>query len=113
MSCAALVVASTVSGVSSALRARPDQRGGSNAPVRTLAGAMRSHDIDAPEVPGNCRSGRACVTGNPTARRDHLRLFARNSRVNSTAGDRDNHGQRFVPRTAVGVELFDVPFAVT
>ncbi len=45
---------------------------------------------EVPDLPVNCRPGRACVTGWPTACRDHLRLFARRLGGKGSTDDRDS-----------------------
>lgn len=52
--------------------AEPRYHDGDSIRCAGRARAVRLYGIDAPEMPGACRRGRACVMGNPYAARDHL-----------------------------------------
>ena len=67
-------------------------------PVRLLA-------IDAPELPGHCRRGRACTAGDPFASKAALaRLLARGAVVCSPVG-RDRYHRVLARCAAAGVDL--------
>ena len=69
-----------------------------SAPVRLMA-------IDAPEMPGHCRRGRVCTSGDPFASRDALRrLIARGAVVCTTTGH-DRYRRILARCTAAGVDL--------
>lgn len=69
------------------------------------AKSMRLHGIDAPEMPGACRPGRACTPGDPYAARDALRALTRNRKVTCEQVDTDHYGRRVVACTAGGEDL--------
>lgn len=67
--------------------------------------AMRLDSIDAPEMPGACRPGRACTPGDPYASRDHLAALTRGQSVRCRQVDLDHYGRRIVRCYAGGVDL--------
>ncbi|WP_426164394.1 DUF1294 domain-containing protein [Sandarakinorhabdus sp. DWP1-3-1] len=67
--------------------------------------AMRLHAIDAPEMPGACRPGRACTPGDPYRSRDYLAGLTRGKRVTCDAVDTDRYGRQVVDCTADGRNL--------
>lgn len=67
--------------------------------------AMRLHGIDAPEMPGACRTGRACTPGDPYASRDYLASLTRGRDVRCEIVDVDHYGRRVVDCTADGANL--------
>lgn len=48
---------------------------------RNLSASVRLLGIDAPELPGHCRTGRACVAGDPFTSRAALAALLRSGRV--------------------------------
>lgn len=66
---------------------------------------MRLHGIDAPEMPGSCRPGRACTSGDPYAARDELRRLTKRRAVRCVQTDTDDYGRRIVRCTADGADL--------
>nr|WP_310522406.1 DUF1294 domain-containing protein [Polymorphobacter sp.] len=69
------------------------------------ASAMKLFSIDAPRLPGDCRTGRACVPGNPIAARDYLRELTHNKKVSCTSLDPNRTGSRDVRCAADGIDL--------
>ena len=69
------------------------------------SGSMKLFSIDAPRLPGDCRPGRACVPGNPTAARDYLRDLTQGKKIICTSLDPDRTGSRDVRCAAAGVDL--------
>lgn len=66
---------------------------------------MRMYGIDAPEMPGACRPGRACTLGDPYASRDHLAKLTAGKSVRCEQKDTDVYGRRVVRCTADAVDL--------
>ena len=66
---------------------------------------MRMYGIDAPEMPGACRPGRRCTSGDPYASRDYLAGLTDGRRVACTQKDTDVYGRRVVRCTADGADL--------
>lgn len=66
---------------------------------------MRLYGIDAPEMPGSCRPGRACTPGDPYAARDRLRGLTKHRTVRCVQTDTDDYGRRIVRCTADGADL--------
>jgi uncharacterized membrane protein YsdA (DUF1294 family) len=60
------------------------------------ARSMRLYGIDAPEMPGSCRPGRACTPGDPYASRDHLAGLTTGKTVRCDQMDTDAYGRRVV-----------------
>ncbi len=67
--------------------------------------AMRLHAIDAPEMPGACRPGRACTPGDPYRSRDYLAGLTRGHRVSCQAIESDRYGRQVVDCSADGRNL--------
>lgn len=67
--------------------------------------SMRLYGIDAPEMPGACRSGRQCTPGDPYASRDHLASLTAGRSVRCEQVDADRYGRLVVRCTAGGVDL--------
>lgn len=83
----------------------PSHSDGDNIRCANIDGAMRLHGIDAPEMPGACRPGRACTPGNPYAARDHLRSLTRGRDVLCEQVDTDDYGRRVVECRADGQNI--------
>ncbi|WP_164857325.1 thermonuclease family protein [Sphingomonas crocodyli] len=58
--------------------------------------SMRLYAIDAPEMPGACRSGRRCTQGNAFASRDHLAALTKGRSVSCHVLDQDRYGRKVV-----------------
>ncbi|MBC7520382.1 MAG: DUF1294 domain-containing protein, partial [Sandarakinorhabdus sp.] len=72
------------------------------------AGADRSDrmfGIDAPEMPGACRPGRRCTSGDPFAARDHLAALTAGHSITCEQADTDHYGRRVVRCAADGADL--------
>ncbi len=54
---------------------------------------VRLASIDAPEMPGHCRRGRACTPGDPFASTDHLRGLVEGRSVTCRQTDIDHYGR--------------------
>jgi uncharacterized membrane protein YsdA (DUF1294 family) len=67
--------------------------------------SMRLYGIDAPEMPGACRPGRACTPGDPYAARDHLAALTRGRNVTCEAVDTDHYGRTVVRCAADGQDI--------
>lgn len=67
--------------------------------------SMRLDSIDAPEMPGACRPGRACTAGDHFAARDHLASLTAGRQVVCEQRDTDIYGRRVVRCTADGVDI--------
>ena len=67
--------------------------------------SMRLYAIDAPEMPGSCRPGRACTPGDPYASRDHLASLTAGKSVSCTQLDTDHYGRKVVQCMAGTVDL--------
>ncbi len=65
----------------------------------------RLYAIDAPEMPGACRTGRQCTPGDPFAARDHLRAMTAGKAVRCLQVDTDRYGRRVLQCFADGVDL--------
>ena len=67
--------------------------------------SMRLYGIDAPEMPGACRPGRACTRGDPFAARDYLARLTAGQSVTCTQLDTDHYGRAIVRCAADGADL--------
>lgn len=67
--------------------------------------SMRLYAIDAPEMPGACRPGRQCVSGDPYAARDHLASLTTGKNVTYRVVDRDPYGRLVVQAFADGKDV--------
>jgi endonuclease YncB( thermonuclease family) len=67
--------------------------------------SMRLYAIDAPEMPGACRSGRVCTPGDPFLARDHLRSLTAGKLVKCRQLDIDRYGRPIVQCVADGIDL--------
>ena len=85
--------------------ADPTHHDGDNMRCSNVAGALRLQGIDAPEMPGACRPGRACVDGDPFAARDTLRGLTAGRDVQCVVEDTDVYGRSIVNCTADGVNI--------
>lgn len=65
---------------------------------------IRLAGIDAPEMPGHCRSGRHCVEGNPIASRRYLQSLASGAVTCSSQGE-DHYGRTIARCEAAGTDL--------
>jgi len=65
---------------------------------------VRLVGIDAPEMPGHCRPGRRCVSGDPQAAKDYLSSITR-TRVECTSEGTDTYGRTLGRCEANGVDL--------
>jgi uncharacterized membrane protein YsdA (DUF1294 family) len=83
----------------------PTHSDGDNIRCANIPGAMRLHGIDAPEMPGSCRPGRACTPGDPWAARDQLRSLTRGRDVVCEQVDTDDYGRRVVECRADGQSI--------
>lgn len=54
---------------------------------------VRLASIDAPEMPGHCRRGRACTPGDPFASTDHLRRLVEGRPLTCRETDIDHYGR--------------------
>ena len=68
--------------------------------LRCGAIRVRLGSIDAPEMPGHCRVGRKCVTGDPYASTAHLEELAKARALGCQQTDVDRYG-RVVARCSV------------
>ena len=67
--------------------------------------SMRLYAIDAPEMPGACRPGRACTPGDPYAARDYLVSLTRGRSVQCRTLETDHYGRAVVQCFAGSVDL--------
>ena len=65
---------------------------------------IRLLGIDAPELPGHCRRGRACAPGDPVASRRSLTIAAR-GRASIARVGRDHYGRTLATVTVNGRDL--------
>ncbi|MGD9744647.1 MAG: thermonuclease family protein [Hyphomicrobium sp.] len=65
---------------------------------------VRLASIDAPEMPGHCRSGRRCTPGDPYAARDYLSFLTRGP-VECRPSDTDVYGRTIALCTSGGRDL--------
>lgn len=84
---------------------QPSHHDGDNLRCANVPGAMRLQGIDAPEMPGACRPGRACVDGDPFAARDHLRELTAGRTLQCIQEDTDSYGRVIVNCSAEGVNI--------
>ena len=73
---------------------------------------MRLYGIDTPQMPGACRAGRACTSGDPSAARDHLKNLTTGKLVECRAPGADRYRRKVVgalPR----VSTSPAPWCVT
>jgi endonuclease YncB( thermonuclease family) len=54
---------------------------------------VRLYGIDAPELPGHCRKGRACTPGDPYASTDNLAVLLQSGPVSCRQVDVDAYGR--------------------
>lgn len=94
-----------LAGAVSFLCSSPSHHDGDNLRCADLEHTIRLQGIDAPEMPGSCRSGRDCTPGDPFAARDYLRSLTRGRAVQCSPEGTDRYG-RIIARCAVdGVDL--------
>jgi endonuclease YncB( thermonuclease family) len=73
--------------------------------VRCGETRIRLYGIDAPELPGHCRTGRSCTPGDPYASTDNLAALLRLGEVECRAVDFDRYGRTVARCSAGGVDL--------
>lgn len=66
---------------------------------------IRLQGIDAPEMPGHCREGRQCVSGDPFASTRHLRSLVAGRSIRCQRTDTDRYGRSVAICTAGQVNL--------
>ena len=66
---------------------------------------VRLYGIDAPELPGHCRQGRACTPGDPYASTYNLAALLSRGGVVCRAVDRDAYGRTVVRCSAAGTDM--------
>lgn len=66
---------------------------------------IRLSSIDAPEMPGHCRPGRACTTGDPYASKSNLQSLTRFKQVDCRQVDVDSYGRFVALCSADGPDL--------
>lgn len=71
--------------------------------LRCGATRVRLASIDAPELPGHCRIGRACTPGDPFASTENLRRLIGGRPIRCRQTDTDRYG-RVVARCTVAEE---------
>jgi endonuclease YncB( thermonuclease family) len=67
--------------------------------------SVRLASIDAPEMPGHCRAGRACVTGDPFISRANLQRLTASGMVRCVATDTDRYGRTIAHCQVGAVDL--------
>jgi len=85
--------------------ARPEHHDGDAIRCGHHGKSMRLYAIDAPEMPGACRPGRACTPGDPYASRDHLAALTAGRAVECRQIDLDHYGRKVVQCFAGRVDL--------
>ena len=83
----------------------PTHHDGDNVRCDNVDQSIRLQGIDAPEMPGSCRPGRACTSGDPYAARDFLRSVSRGQTLQCTQEDTDNYGRIIARCSAGGTDL--------
>lgn len=73
--------------------------------LRCGAQRVRLEGIDAPELPGHCRPGRRCVTGDPFASAENLRTLISAGPVVCKPITTDRYGRTVARCSAGGVDL--------
>jgi len=73
--------------------------------LRCAGERVRLLGIDAPELPGHCRKGRACTPGDPYAAKAHLRALTKGKRVVCEWSQRDPYGRPLARCNAAGIDL--------
>lgn len=71
----------------------PDPRVTDGDTLRCGPVRVRLASIDAPEMPGHCRRGRACTPGDPFASTNHLRALVEGRSVSCHRTDVDHYGR--------------------
>lgn len=66
---------------------------------------IRLQGIDAPEMPGHCRTGRACTPGDPYASTDNLKRLIARGRLQCRQTDVDHYGRTVARCSASGTDL--------
>jgi endonuclease YncB( thermonuclease family) len=66
---------------------------------------IRLEGIDAPELPGHCRRGRACTPGDPYASTENLRRLTASAAVECQRVDTDVYGRTVATCKADGADL--------
>jgi endonuclease YncB( thermonuclease family) len=67
--------------------------------------STRLYGIDAPEMPGACRQGRKCVSGDPYASRDYLRKLVGRGDLVCRLMNTDRYGRPVMRCSAHGKDL--------
>jgi Staphylococcal nuclease homologue len=83
----------------------PSHHDGDNITCSNIEQSIRLQGIDAPEMPGACRPGRACTPGDPYAARDQLRRLTRGRDLRCEQEDTDDYGRIIARCSADGVDL--------
>ena len=73
--------------------------------VRCGALRVRLASIDAPELPGHCRAGRICTSGDPWASSNHLLEVIGNRALSCRRVDIDRYGRTVAFCSAGGTDL--------
>lgn len=68
-------------------------------------GRVRLLSIDAPEMPGHCRKGRACTPGDGAASKRGLAALVRGKRVTCVTTGHDSYGRLLARCEAGGQDL--------
>jgi len=66
---------------------------------------VRLSGIDAPELPGHCRTGRDCAPGDPFASTDNLRRLVGRASLICVQTDTDRYGRAVASCSAEGRDL--------
>ena len=61
--------------------------------------------VDAPEMPGHCRKGRACVPGDPVASKENLARLIDGKPIKIEVITKDRYGRGVVLATVDGTDL--------
>lgn len=83
----------------------PTHHDGDNVRCANIGESIRLQGIDAPEMPGACRPGRACTPGDPYAARDTLRALSHGQTLQCQDEGRDRYGRIIARCSADGVDL--------
>ena len=66
---------------------------------------VRLASIDAPEMPGHCRRGRACTPGDPHSSRSNLQRLVDAGPLSCVRTDVDRYGRTVATCSAAGLDL--------
>lgn len=73
--------------------------------IRCGAERIRLNGIDAPEMPGHCRVGRACVPGDPYASKRNLARLLSDTSPTISRLKTDRYGRTVANVSAGGIDL--------